>query len=99
MWIVAAGLAVLGTSASAGAVESACLKSQRQGASRALCGCIQHVADLTLTRSDQKRAAKLFTDPQKAQDIRQSKSDNNNSFWTKYKNFGATAEAYCAIAG
>jgi hypothetical protein len=89
----------MATAASAGVVESACLKSERKGVSRALCGCIQQVADLTLTRSDQRLAAKFFKDPQKAQDMRQAKGDRNNEFWSKYKNFGATAEAYCSVAG
>ena len=101
MIILAAGLAVFGagyaTTASAGIVERACMKSDRKGASRSLCGCIQQAADLTLTRSDQRMAAKFFKDPQKAQDIRTSKSTRNNDFWSKYKNFGATAAAYCSL--
>ena len=90
-WIAAAGFAVLGTMASADAIERACLQSDRQGVNRALCGCLQQVADITLTRSDQRLAAKFFKDPQKAQDTRQAKG--TNEFGMKYKNFGATAEA------
>lgn len=93
--LAAAALAVLGTTAQAGAIESACINSDRK-VSRALCGCIQQVADITLTRSDQRLAAKFFKDPQKAQDMRQSSNSSNESFWLKYKNFGATAEAYCS---
>lgn len=99
--LLAAGLAVLGagyaTDASAGILERACIKSDRKGANRAMCGCIQQAADLTLTRSDQRTAARFFRDPQKAQDMRMSKSTRDNSFWKKYKNFGATAEAYCSF--
>jgi hypothetical protein len=94
--VLAAGLAALGAAAHAGAIEQACMASSRAGASRALCGCIQHAADMTLTRADQRLAAKFFRDPQQAQDIRQSSSRSHEIFWEKYKNFGATAEAYCS---
>jgi hypothetical protein len=93
--LTAAALAAMATTAQAGAIESACNSSERR-VSRALCGCIQQVADITLTRSDQRLAAKFFKDPQKAQDMRQSSDRSNESFWLKYKNFGATAEAYCS---
>ncbi|MCT8161509.1 hypothetical protein [Pseudoruegeria sp. SHC-113] len=79
----------------AGTIERACLKSDRKSASRALCGCIQDVADLTLTRQDQKLAASFFKDPHRAQEIRQSDSRSHENFWQRYKSFGATAETYC----
>ena len=41
--------------ASAGPIESACMRSGREAASRALCGCIQQVADMTLKGGDQRR--------------------------------------------
>jgi hypothetical protein len=78
----------------AGPIETACLRSDR-GGNRALCGCIQNAADLTLSRSDQKTAAKFFADPNKAQEIRQSDRSSHERFWLRYKNFGAAAEAYC----
>ena len=53
-------------------IEQACLKSGRKAASRSLCGCVQKVADMTLSRSDQRKAVKFFADPQEAQDIRAS---------------------------
>jgi len=79
-----------------GIVERACLGSSRQGASRALCGCIQQAANLTLSGSDQKMASGFFKDPQKAQDIRQSDRRTHEAFWQRYKQFGATAQAYCS---
>jgi hypothetical protein len=82
--------------AAAGPIESACLKSDRSAASRPLCGCIQQVADMTLRGGDQRKAAKFFTDPDQAQKVRMSKSDRDNEFWARYKNFGETAQAYCA---
>lgn len=84
-----------GAAFAAGAIESACVRSDR-GASRSLCGCIQQVADMTLRGSDQRRAAKFFRDPDSAQEVRMSKSDSDNEFWARYKSFGEAAEAYCA---
>jgi hypothetical protein len=97
--ILAAGFAAFGAVAHAGVVERACLASDKGAGNRALCGCIQHVANLTLTRSDQRMAAKFFSDPDKAEQMRMSSSDSSNAFWEKYKNFGATAAAYCSVAG
>lgn len=82
-------------SAQAGAIERACMSSDRAASNRALCGCIQDVADLTLTGSDQRQAAKFFKDPQKAQDIRQSDKSSHESFWKRYKSFGEAASQYC----
>ncbi|MDZ4095983.1 MAG: hypothetical protein U1D35_13875 [Paracoccaceae bacterium] len=99
--IVAAALFVVvlpftATLAAAGPIERACLQSNRQAANRAVCGCIQQVADMTLRGADQRKAAKFFTDPDQAQDVRMSKRDTDNDFWARYKNFGDTAEVYCA---
>ncbi len=84
------------TAASAGAIERACMKSGAQAASPGVCSCIQQIADQTLTGGDQRRAAKLFVDPDEAQNVRMSKSNSDNAFWARYKNFGETAEVYCA---
>ncbi|MDF1620937.1 hypothetical protein [Pseudothioclava nitratireducens] len=94
-------MAVIGMSfatagvASAGAIDRACAKAGR-AESRALCGCIQQVADMTLSGSDQRRAAEFFKDPHKAQEVRQSDRASDESFWKRYKNFAATAESLCA---
>ena len=85
-----------GGAAQAGVIERACLKSDRKAANRSLCGCIQQVADVTLTRRDQRMAAKLFRDPHRAQEVRQSDSPRHEVFWKKYKSFGSTAENYCS---
>ncbi|WP_102109620.1 hypothetical protein [Oceaniglobus roseus] len=81
--------------AEAGMIERACLGSERKAANRALCGCIQQVADLTLDRRDQRMAARFFRDPDRAQVVRQSSSRRDEDFWKKYIQFGSTAEAYC----
>ena len=83
------------SSAQAGVIEKACLKSNRDAATRSLCGCIQEAANLTLTKSDQKLAASFFRDPHKAQMVRQSNNRGHEAFWQRYQNFGATAEVFC----
>ena len=94
--MIAAAAVVLTTPlAVAGPIDSACVRSDRS-ASRQLCGCIHQVADMTLSRADQRRAAKFFADADEAQQVRMSKSDSDNAFWARYKNFATTAEAYCA---
>lgn len=90
---VSAALSPMPTSA--GAIERACMSSDRAANNRALCGCIQDVADLTLSNRDQRQAAKFFKKPQKAQDIRQSDNRNHESFWLRYKAFGNAAARYC----
>lgn len=82
-------------SASAGAIERACMASDRGANNQRLCGCIQQVADATLSNREQRQAAKFFKDPQKAQDIRQSDSSSHEVFWKRYKAFGNAAAQYC----
>lgn len=76
-------------------LESACTKSPRAAASGVLCGCIQDVANLTLTKSDQRMAVSFFKDPQKAQDIRQSDRGSHEKFWDRYKQFTEAAGQLC----
>lgn len=95
LMIAAAAVVLTAPLAVAGPISSACMRSDRaQG--RTLCGCIQQVADQTLSRADQRRAARFFSDADAAQNVRMSKSDSDNAFWGRYKNFAATAEAYCS---
>ena len=58
-------------------------------------GCIQAVADRMLTRDDQRLAASFFKDPQRAQDVRMSKTDRDNLFWDRYERFGQAAAQNC----
>jgi len=84
-----------GSAAGAGAVDNACVKAGRS-TDGALCGCIQQVADMTLSQADQRRAASFFTDPEKAQEVRMSDSRSDEDFWARYKSFAEAAEALCA---
>lgn len=79
----------------AGPVETACNRSDRTQASRSLCRCIDSVARDTLTRSEQRRAARFFSDPDEAQRVRMSPTRVDNEFWARYRAFGAAAERSC----
>ncbi|WBU53852.1 hypothetical protein [Paracoccus sp. SCSIO 75233] len=93
--IAAAAIVMTAPLAVAGPIDSACVRSDRGARQPALCGCVQQVADQTLSRADQRRAARFFRDPQEAQVVRMSKRDADNAFWARYKRFAGTAEAYC----
>ncbi len=93
--LAAAVFVCMGTPVLAGPIDSACLRSDRGAGQRALCGCIQQVADMTLGRSDQRRAAKFFKDPDLAHATWISQKPSDDAFWDRYKEFGSLAEAYC----
>ncbi len=96
LMIAAAAVVLTAPLAVAGPIDSACMRSDRGASNRRTCGCIQQVADQTLSRADQRRAARFFRDADEAQKVRMSKSDSDNAFWARYKNFASAAEAYCA---
>jgi hypothetical protein len=85
------------SSVQAGAIERACNKSDREAANRSVCACIQQVADISLSNSDQRRAAGFFNNPDKAHDVRLSDTARDDEFWARYMAFGEQAEAYCAF--
>lgn len=94
--VIAAAATLLTTPlAMAGPIDSACVRSERARGNAPLCGCIQQVANRSLSRSDQRRAADFFRDPHRAQEVRSSKSDRDNAFWRRYRNFATQAEALC----
>lgn len=78
-----------------GPISSACMSQNRKAATRARCGCVQAVADRSLSNSDQRRGAKYFNDPGKLQEIRQSSNAGNERFWLAWKAFGQQAETLC----
>ena len=93
--LAAAAVVLTAPLAVAGPIDNACVRSDRARGNGALCSCIQQVANQTLSRSDQRRAAAFFRDPHKAQEARTSKRDADNAVWARYKQFAGTAEAYC----
>jgi len=78
-----------------GPISKACLQSGRDGRTRELCGCIQAAADKTLTNSQQRRAVSFYSDPHRAQEIRQSKRSVDEEFWDAYVRYGKLAEQLC----
>lgn len=78
-----------------GPVQRACLASDRKARSRELCGCIQAVANQTLSGSDQRLAVSFYSDPHSAQEIRQSDRDSHRRFWTTYREYTDRAEQTC----
>ncbi len=94
---IAAALAFAVPSAAvAGPIENACNRSDRPGATRAMCRCVDQVARQHLTRAEQRRAARFFSDPQRAQDVRMSRRSGDSEFWQRYRAFGAAAERSCS---
>jgi hypothetical protein len=94
---VATLLALAPIPALAGPIENACNRSDRQAANRSLCRCIDNVAQQTLTRSEQRRAARFFANPDEAQSVRMSRTPADNEFWARYRAFGAAAEQFCRL--
>lgn len=87
------------TSASAGVIANACVRSDREAANWRMCNCLQHVANQSLSRADQRLAARFFKDPHMAQEIRQSSARSHEIFWERYRAFGDTAEVMCKGLG
>jgi hypothetical protein len=79
-----------------GPIYSACMSDGRRSASRARCGCVQAVADLELSGSEQRRGAGYFKNPHALQQVRQSDSSSNERFWRAWKAYGQRAEGLCA---
>ena len=86
---------LLPVAAEASAIQSACLRSDRPGVSRALCACIQQVANQHLTRGDQRQAARFFRDPDRAQQVRMSRDERDRAFWQRYRAFADSAGNVC----
>lgn len=91
--IALSALAACGSGRPSGPISRACESSERPGANALLCSCVQGAADSTLSGSEQRRAAKFFSDPQRAQDTRQQ--DGQEAFWRRYRAFADRAEAIC----
>ncbi|MCM2561498.1 hypothetical protein M8756_05685 [Lutimaribacter sp. EGI FJ00015] len=81
--------------AQAGPIDRACNASPRKQKSISLCACIQRVADASLTRREQRQAARFFSDPHRAQETRQSDRPGDELFWKRYRAFGDLAERTC----
>jgi hypothetical protein len=78
-----------------GAIESACLRSDRPAANRVLCGCIQRVADAVLTSGDQRKGARFFADPELSQTAKMARGEADLRFWQKWEAFSDGAVKNC----
>ena len=81
-----------------GPIYDACQRQNRKAANRSRCGCVQAVADMSLSQADQKRGAGYFRDPGKLQEVRQSDGRANERFWKAWKAYGERAEGLCAAS-
>lgn len=79
-----------------GPIAQGCMESPRDGANRALCSCIQLVADQSLSAPDQRLAAGFFADPEAAHEIRKSDTRRHDAFWERYTAFAEASETLCA---
>lgn len=80
---------------SSGPISRACLASDRRARNSQLCGCIQTVANQSLSSADQRKAARFFKKPQRAQDIKMSKTAADDAFWDRYRAFASRSEGLC----
>ena len=78
-----------------GPIAYACLLADRRAATRQLCGCVQAVANETLSRSDQRRGADFFRDPALAHAVWRSQTPADDAFWDRWKAFAASAQKTC----
>ena len=100
LFTIAFGAALLASaiptaSAARGDIQRACMASGSQAATRQRCNCIQGVANDTLSRGDQRTVAKWFTDPHQAQEVKMSKTAEDDTLWERYEVFGQLAQAAC----
>ncbi len=84
-----------GSRGASGDISKACLEADRRAASPELCSCVQQVANQSLSNGDQARAAVFFSDPQLAQDPRQSDNSGDERFWLRYRAFTDLAAQIC----
>ncbi|WP_425043484.1 hypothetical protein [Primorskyibacter sp. S87] len=83
-------------SVEAGAVDRACRQSNRTAATPQLCRCIGRVADASLSKSEQRKVAKWFSEPHEAQKVRMSDRRSDEQLWLRYKAFGERAREACS---
>lgn len=97
--LLAVAIALSAGPVRANLIVDACLQSNRTAASRAVCSCIGSVAEQTLTRGQIRQGARFFSDPQRAQDTRQSDRRSDRALWQAWRRFGEAAEARCTAGG
>ena len=78
-----------------GRMFSACISDGRKSASQKRCGCVQAIANRTLSPAQAHRGVSLWSDPGRLQEIRQSDLASNERFWKAWSEFSAEALRVC----
>lgn len=78
-----------------GEISRACIAADRDRASPQLCGCIQSVANQTLSQRDRSRVATFFADPEVAHATKISDTRADDAFWDRYRNFIDASRGIC----
>lgn len=81
-----------------GPISTACSNQTRKRVSAEKCGCVQAAANLTLSPSDQRRAAGFFNEPEQLQKVKLSDTPANEEFWSVWARFADTAENMCDLS-
>lgn len=79
-----------------GAIDRACQAADRPTATPQLCGCLQSVANQTLSSADRRAVAKFFSEPNRAQKVKMSTRRGDERLWKRYTAFGELAQAVCS---
>jgi hypothetical protein len=79
----------------AGPIGEACLRSDSPARNRPLCACIDGIAGMHLSGSDQRRAARFFRDPELAERTQLSDTPRDDAFWERWVAYGDAAAAAC----
>ena len=88
-------LAGCGGGGVSGTIGQACMEGGRSAANPRVCGCIQGVADQTLSRGEQSRVAAWFSEPDQAQAWRVRDDAGSEAFWRRYRSFADQSERLC----
>ena len=85
---------VLGNPAAAGVTERACMASPRSPGV-AVCRCAQSLADLMLSASDQREAARIIADPDRYLVWRERRRAAARAFLDRYDRWGEASAEFC----
>lgn len=76
-------------------VEAACKVTGGPGASVEFCSCMQQVADLSLSLSEQKLAAYFLRNPARASRIGKANPAARKGFWQRFESFNLSTRRHC----
>ncbi len=83
------------TRGATGEISRACLAADRDAANPQLCGCVQSVANQTLSQRDRSRVADFMANPEVANDTRRSDTRADEAFWDRYRAFIDASRQAC----